>query len=105
MTEEEAKTKWCPFARVLDSGKDARIGYVAANRWQGPLYGTDAARCIGSSCMAWRTTPVHQENVYNSAEAPEGEGWKLGSPIDSRWWWRTVGGPPDGYCGLAGAQP
>lgn len=39
MTEDEAKTKWCPFARVVDSAR-----------------GTDGegARCIGSACMAWR---------------------------------------------------
>jgi hypothetical protein len=33
MTEEQAKGKWCPFARVdIDSGN----------------------RCIASACMAWR---------------------------------------------------
>lgn len=46
MTEDEAKTKWCPMARV-DS--------TAANR--GDQYGFQIDRdpcCIGSACMAWR---------------------------------------------------
>jgi len=41
MTEEEAKTKWCPRAHD----------------------GSDQA-CIGSQCMAWRRVPAgqHQES-------------------------------------------
>ena len=43
MTEDEAKTKWCPFTRAwaLNSG--------ATNRRPGETH-----NCMGSGCMAWR---------------------------------------------------
>jgi hypothetical protein len=49
MTEEEAKTKWCPFARVLD-GSAAAV--AAVNRDADDS--EDWPTCIGSACMAWR---------------------------------------------------
>lgn len=66
MTEQEAKTKWCPFARVVpSSGGDkegdpfkVQAGVPAHNRVQ--INGTTkvgtspAGMCIGSVCMAWR---------------------------------------------------
>lgn len=53
-TEEEAKTKWCPFIKFSDEGPDA---YSMSNR--GEVLHRDVepatiARCIGSACMAWR---------------------------------------------------
>jgi hypothetical protein len=82
MTEEDAKTKWCPFVRV---GHAREAGEEAFNRLcddQG-LDGDDfshvpeAALCIASACMAWRwSTPGT-------------------APADQ---------PERGYCGLAGAQ-
>ena len=55
MTEAEAKTKWCPFARVSTDSTDNN----AANRYA-PQDENDTANflvesmCIGSACMAWR---------------------------------------------------
>lgn len=47
-TEEEAKTKWCPFARSYQL-PDA--GPVAVNRYgKGP---DSECLCIGSACMFW----------------------------------------------------
>jgi len=62
MTEDEAKTKWCPMARnlgtLLQAAKPGDKDYVVAcgsqNRGYamgGPLYNS---LCIGSACMAWR---------------------------------------------------
>lgn len=50
MTEEEAKTKWCPFARVVDRQVELT---AAANRWYGNAFSSNSC-CIGSACMAWR---------------------------------------------------
>lgn len=61
MTEDEAKTKWCPFARV-DSGF---AGAGVCNRYpmrdpegcdtsRERVMVNDTVRCIASSCMAWR---------------------------------------------------
>lgn len=58
MTEEEAKTKWCPFARV-DS--------TAANRPNpGPNCDVTAGwpPCIGSACMAWRRDVYGNDNGW-----------------------------------------
>jgi len=58
MTEDEAKQKWCPFARVTVVGKGDselvgnRFEHVEAE--QGDFRIPDASHCIGSKCMAWR---------------------------------------------------
>jgi hypothetical protein len=72
MTEEEAKTKWCPAAR---HSYDESTG-PGWNTGNSPL-------CQGSMCMAWRwkkrfgPDPDKPENI---TELP----------------------PTEGYCGLAG---
>lgn len=43
MTEAEAKTKWCPFARLSEMGGTYNRCGPSAN-----------LECIGSACMAWR---------------------------------------------------
>lgn len=73
MTEADAKTKWCPFARFTSASN-----YPSSNRWkqslpEGEPYALNPVpcRCIGSDCMAWRTE-------------------------------RDINGVERGYCGLAG---
>jgi len=62
MTEDEAKTKWCPFSRVLShtyaqdgQGRIWEGGY-AYNRQpdEDADYIPGHGVCIGSACMAWR---------------------------------------------------
>lgn len=45
-TESEAKTKWCPQARIY-----AR--YAAFNRMTEEDGNVEQAKCIGSACMMW----------------------------------------------------
>lgn len=98
MTEEDAKTKWCPFARVIPGFiQDGEMfsnpaGIPAHNRIQ--ERGTDtptwhgAMSCIGSECMAWRWTTYERE---------EGLIMKPTGPYSARGTKEH-----EGYCGLAG---
>lgn len=101
MTEDEAKTKWCPHARVLNWGladlesdikRDTNSpddpyefrSYPAINREFTKSTDQESAReyanwegsrCIGSDCMMWRQTIAAM-------------------PLNERL--------AEGYCGLAG---
>lgn len=84
MTEDEAKTKWCPFFRLsitatLDGGTD----YVG-NRESSES--TRADKCIGSGCMAWQKTD-NESQPYNMLDS--------NTPPPSK---------PAGYCGLVGKR-
>lgn len=51
MTEDEAKTKWCPFSRMAEDMGASKA--ASANR---AIVGLDRhTLCIGSACMAWRS--------------------------------------------------
>ena len=55
MTEDEAKTKWCPQAAVTN----ASVATGGASRVQypdGKSLPAKGSRCYASDCMAWRTT-------------------------------------------------
>jgi len=87
MTETEAKTKWCPFARVVTQTSLGEVIPSAGNKLvdadgAGQLKGS---KCQGSACMAWRKR-VHHEN--RDKREPEDE--RIGKYS------------ADGYCGLAG---
>lgn len=84
LTEEQARTKWCPFVRFHGTPSDDSI----SNRhgW----FDNDnpgMSRCIGSVCMAWRMklSPATERKA-------EAEFRKGGQRI----------GEAEGYCGLAG---
>lgn len=47
MTEAEAKTKWCPMARVVAAGHSSGNTFTDGKS-------VDYVKCIGSACMAWR---------------------------------------------------
>lgn len=90
MTEEEAKTKWYPFARVIPamlSGKSMVVtqGVPAHNRVhnEGDKEATWHAtmNCIGSACMSWR--------------------WDV-SPFQAECDPHPTAGRALGHCGLAG---
>lgn len=59
LTETEAKTKWCPFARVATQYADGKpINRVGSDSEESPVPVIemifDESKCIGSDCMAWR---------------------------------------------------
>ena len=81
MTEDEAKTKWCPFVRVM--ALDPRNGgNPAINRQD-----YDNFNCIGPACMAWRWNDTSEWIARAEAEFR-----RTGRRIPKT----------DGYCGLAG---
>lgn len=61
MTEEEAKKKWCPFARAQQfqsvHNVSSAIGEPVADN---PAVNRDTmnVNCIGSACMAWRVSEM-----------------------------------------------
>ena len=123
MTEEEAKTKWCPMVRIMfrqDGG--------GANSWthdnpKGEINAyarmPEQSRCIGSGCMMWRDRSAAEQKsttgaLGESPVPPPGEGWAIvGEPTVQEVWSHEHGSRnrlwcnwerriQDGYCGLAG---
>lgn len=79
MTEDEAKTRWCPFANCAgDRGNRDADGF------------RPKGKCIGSACMAWRWFAQTRatDGSWNVHETDEWEGYRS----DAK----------EGYCGLAG---
>lgn len=106
LTEDEAKTKWCPFARMLlvDEINGTRHATTPAisgfNRTgvQGCGSNSDQAesRCVGSACMAWRWSV--RPGLYDK-DNPENGPLERGVTYAPHEWFRKEG---SGYCGLAG---
>lgn len=95
MTEEEAKTKWCPSVRVSGVGTFDN-GEWSTNR-------DDAVKqenlcCIGSACMAWRWHGPEDagpnEDYVLAKDHPSADPSFIGGQRKLRF--------PSGYCGLAG---
>lgn len=76
MTEDDAKTKWCPMARY-ERDLVNRSSPHPQNM-----------NCIGSACMAWRTEDI--EMYCADLDRPE-DGDDVATEIVKT-----------GYCGLAG---
>lgn len=102
VTEEEAKTKWCPEVRTGFEGDENRD-----REWDGS--GTEPVpehyACIGSKCMAWRWNDPAVQTVETAlGQIPAGEGWKQdavrGDYGGLRWSRPII--PRHGFCGKAG---
>lgn len=61
MTEEEAKQKWCPFVRINMPGSSQQ-GFNRTVRERDNSLLPPGAKCIGSACMAWRTSAISYKN-------------------------------------------
>lgn len=62
LTEDQAKGKWCPHARVRGKGSE----FSSCNRVP-PNF---LARCIGSQCMMWRGAGQQREVIRNYHDNP-----------------------------------
>lgn len=87
MTEQEAKAKWCPFARAQTEDTPTA---PAVNR---TLHGQIdiGCHCIGSACMAWRWMAAGEYAIELAATKGLAEHFATRDG-------KQVGG----YCGLAG---
>lgn len=75
MTEDEAKTKWCPFVRIGST----MSGKGSLNRDYALGHEISSAGCIASQCMAWRWVEIMARDIPPNIEFHQ-----------------------PGYCGLAG---
>ncbi len=97
-TEDEAKTKWCPFARTLGTLSGPRqpgepdnvIAFGPENRGYQMGGALHNCMCIATACMAWRK---HDQIGIG----PNGE--KRDRDMDGRTRWVDRG-----FCGLAGTH-
>lgn len=78
LTEEEAKTKWCPEVRTIGVELFGHERVMAAVNRAEDYQNRHDCRCIASACMAWRWgvhPPRETRRVY------KGETHKNGNPI------------------------
>jgi len=62
MTEEEAKTKWCPHVTLTQI--TAMVAATIANDGDAVEQMQEASqKCIGSNCMMWRLDEKRDENM------------------------------------------
>lgn len=96
MTEDEAKTKWCPFARVDNTASNRPDATGSFNEAGWPP-------CVASACMAWRTVAEERHTGLGSLDKLDYErgagGWRFEDTRGSGYTAIRGGG---GFCGLAG---
>jgi hypothetical protein len=85
MTEEEAKTKWCPFVRA-----GSALGGYLSNRIEGN--GVPSTLCIGSACMAWRWGAMYTFGTEWNPNTGQPQAFPESMKVSTT----------EGYCGLAG---
>ena len=74
MTENEAKTKWCPMSRF-----STYDGTGVSNRDNFQSVGHSAEGCIASACMMWRED-LTREEAQNGVYAKDGHCGLGGNP-------------------------
>lgn len=89
MTEEEAKTKWCPFIRIVRAGEFE----FATNRMSKASEDGGNCLCIASACMAWRAH-TKSWNATTGAWLERGRVYLTSDVIEQR-------PTNEGRCGLA----
>lgn len=96
MTEEEAKTKWCPFVRLIPATDQHR---VATNRGEyagdKPKYSDSGNTCcVASACAAWRWAKAFSD----------GSGFETSPNLGMAKFQAQNSSKKEvvGYCGLAG---
>jgi hypothetical protein len=104
MTEDDAKTKWCPY-RSTAAFQVMHLTVVAGGTGAvGAIQESNLSpTCAGSNCMMWRwersePTPTMTGNQH-TADALLADKRYTSHPDAPGMFWKTGG---DGHCGLAG---
>jgi hypothetical protein len=104
MTEDEAKTKWCPFVRQIGTLRNSQSNEVFATGSQNRGHQMGGAlhncMCIGSGCMAWRWNKdfaLQEISTGKIQKAPLPASWD-----GSKHFSIDVPSETEGFCGLAG---
>lgn len=97
MTEDEAKAKWCPHARIANDTGAFNTEYAGGRV-------VPSSFCIASACMAWRALPSGDTTAKINAirEHRERHGSSLVAAkdaVEAAW----VETSDEGFCGLAGS--
>lgn len=92
MTEDEAKTKWCPFVRFVGSTMSEHSAFSSRLEDLSP----EGTRCIASACMAWRWEMVHDGSFNTTLTGPL---------LDVTERIPNFKPSERGFCGLAGTSP
>lgn len=87
MTEDEARTKFCPYVRPVMEYRVQDDSHLMVANVSGGVFHNDA-RCIASDCMMWRV-----QHWENSDGTP--------FPTDPRDQYPEEKFQQNGYCGLA----
>lgn len=104
MTEDEAKTKWCPFARMKMADRmqgnspvcvepQTTFNRIAVNGRAEPMLASQSL-CLGSQCMAWRW--IKSPDIVRELK----EMWRESTPPERHHEADSLS--PMGFCGLAG---
>lgn len=73
ITEKQARTKWCPHARVVEVGDGELQGPFNRYHPNADANFSGIAKCIASECMAWRQEdPDFAEGYCGLAGKAEG---------------------------------
>lgn len=105
MTEDEAKTKWCPHAIASHTDPRGRAGFERPEL--GLPADTFTHACLGSDCMAWRWSEPKRTVAFLEAVQKHMQGQtKPNFNTATQAVYAETGGQferVEGFCGLAGA--
>lgn len=94
MTEDEARKKWCPMARL--SNQNFGGSWNRAQREPGEHDDVSwMPRCIASDCMAWRW-------YSRTSRKKQGDGAPYNEIMAQKYPDEYELAPATGFCGLAG---
>jgi hypothetical protein len=93
MNEEEARTKWCPMARVYSPDG-------AYNKEGGCL--AHGSTCIASDCMMWRSRERSHCSVTDGTSCPPAKLDPEHPCIECKW--NVIEFKGEGFCGLGGKE-